>query len=191
MSSFSTYLRLGYEHILSLSALDHILFVIVLMAAYHTKHWLRIVIAVSLFTVGHSLSLILSSYNVVSLDKQLVEFLIPLTIVLTAVYNLTKSGQQAQGNVKYGMALIFGLIHGFGFSSYISMLMMGDGDLWSVMLPFNLGIELGQLVIVLATFVVMLIMLTFMRRKPRDWNFFVSGMAFGLSVVMCIENWPW
>ena len=119
------------------------------------------------------------------------EFLIPLTIVLTAVYNLTKSGQEAQGNVKYGMALIFGLIHGFGFSSYISMLMMGDGDLWSVMLPFNLGIELGQLVIVLATFVVMLIMLTFMRRKPRDWNFFVSGMAFGLSVVMCIENWPW
>ena len=191
MSSFSTYLRLGYEHILSLSALDHILFVIVIMAAYQPKHWLRILIAVSLFTVGHSLSLILSAYDAVAVDKKLVEFLIPLTIVLTAVFNLSKAGQNAQSNFKYFLALIFGIIHGFGFSSYLGMLMLGDGDTWSALLPFNLGIELGQLLVVLITFVLMLIILVIMRTKARDWNLFVSGIAFGLSLVMCLENWPW
>ncbi|MGB0176040.1 MAG: HupE/UreJ family protein [Owenweeksia sp.] len=191
MNSFSTYLRLGYEHILSLSALDHILFVVVIMAAYQTKHWLRIVIAVSLFTVGHSLSLILSAYDAVDIDKKFVEFLIPLTIVFTAVYNLTKTGQNSQGRFKYFLALVFGIIHGFGFSSYLGMLMLGDGDMWSALLPFNLGIELGQLVIVLVTFILMLMVLVIMRTKARDWNLFVSGIAFGLSFVMCIENWPW
>ncbi len=191
MGSFNTYLRLGYEHILSLNALDHILFVIVLMAAYQTRYWLRIVIAVSLFTVGHMVSLVTASYDLIKVDKEMVEFLIPFTIVFTALYNLTSAGQRSQGRFKYFLALVFGIIHGLGFSSYLGMLIMGDGDLWSALLPFSLGVEIGQLVVVFVTYIFMLILLVLMRKNARDWNLFISGTAFGLSLIMCIENWPW
>ena len=99
MSAFSNYLRLGYEHILSLEALDHILFIVALMAIYQAKHWLKVVIAVSCFTLGHSLTLSLGAAEVVKVDKGLIEFLIPLTIVLTALYNLTKAGQNVNFKV--------------------------------------------------------------------------------------------
>lgn len=190
MSTFSNYLRLGYEHILSLDALDHILFIIALMAVFQTKHWLKIVMAVTAFTIGHSITLSLGALDLMRIDKTLIEFLIPLTIVLTALYNLTKAGQNANSNTKYWIAGIFGLIHGLGFSNYFDMLVLGEGNYWQALIPFNLGIELAQLLVVLIMLIIMGVYTLIFNRKIRDWNYFVSGAAFGLAFIMCIETWP-
>ena len=190
MNSFNNYLRLGYEHITNLSALDHILFIIVLMAVYQPKHWLKIIVAISLFTVGHSISLTVSALDILSVDKSLIEFLIPLTIVVTALFNMTKAGQDPRSKSKNWLATIFGLIHGLGFSNYYEMLVMGEGDYWSALLPFNLGVELGQLAVVFITLIIMIIFQSILHTKSRDWNLFISGAGFGLALIMCIENWP-
>jgi len=190
MQTFSTYLRLGYEHIMSVQALDHILFVVVLMAVYQTKNWLRIVGAVTFFTIGHSITLSLGALEVVNIDKALIEFLIPLTILLTAIYNVTKAGQNQKGRTKLWIAGIFGLIHGLGFSNYYDMLVMGEQTYWEALLPFNLGIELAQLLLVAITLALMGVYHFILNRKIRDWNLFISGAGFGLALVMCLENWP-
>jgi len=190
MHPFTNYLRLGYEHIISFAALDHILFLIALMAVYQTKNWLKVVIAVSFFTLGHSLTLSLGALEIVRIDTALIEFLIPLTIVFTALLNLSKFGQNQNSKVKYWLALIFGLIHGLGFSNYYDMLVMGEGNYWQALLPFNIGIELAQLLVVLIMLIIMGIYGFILNKRIRDWNLFISGSAFGLALVMCIENWP-
>ena len=190
MNGFSNYLRLGYEHIVSLEALDHIVFLVALMAVYSLKHWLRIVIAATFFTVGHSITLSLGALQIVKVDQSLIEFLIPLTILLTALFNLTKAGQNAKNRSKYWLAGLFGLIHGLGFSNYYGMLTIGDSNYWQALLPFNLGVELGQLAVIGAILLVLLVYEIFLNKKLRDWNFFLSGAAFGLSFIMCLETWP-
>ncbi|WP_421754796.1 HupE/UreJ family protein [Croceimicrobium sp.] len=190
MQTFSTYLRLGYEHIMSVQAMDHILFVVVLMAVYQSRNWLRVVAAVTFFTIGHSLTLSLGALEVIKIDKGIIEFLIPLTILLTALYNLTKSGQNQNNKSKAWIAGVFGLIHGLGFSNYYDMLVMGDSNYWQALLPFNLGIELAQLLLVAITLLLMGVYSFMLNRKIRDWNLFVSGAGFGLALIMCLENWP-
>lgn len=191
MSPFNTYLRLGYEHIVNLSALDHVLFIVVLIAIYQPKHWLKMLIAVSLFTLGHSISLTLSSFDIIKVDKGLIELLIPATIVVTALINLTKFGQNPASKSKYWIAILFGIIHGFGFSNYYEMLVLGENKYWSALLPFNLGIELGQLLVFVAFLLLMFLGQSIMSFKSRDWNIFFSGAGFGLAIIMCLENWPW
>ena len=131
-----------------------------------------------------------SLIEVIKIDKGIIEFLIPLTILLTALYNLTKSGQNQNNKSKVWIAGVFGLIHGLGFSNYYDMLVMGDSNYWQALLPFNLGIELAQLLLVAITLLVMGIYSFMLNRKIRDWNLFVSGAGFGLALIMCLENWP-
>lgn len=190
MQTFSNYLRLGYEHIISFEALDHILFVVVLMAVYEVRNWLKVVTAVTFFTIGHSITLSLGALNAVSLDKAFIEFLIPLTILLTALFNITKRGQNQKNKSKAWIAGVFGLIHGLGFSNYYDMLVMGETNYWQALLPFNLGIELAQLLLVLILLALMGVYNFLLNRKIRDWNFFISGAGFGLAFIMCLENWP-
>lgn len=189
-SSFSNYFRLGYEHIVSFEALDHLLFIVALMAVYQLRHWLKMILAITFFALGHSLSLALAATGIVEVNTDLIEFLIPLTIVFTALLNLTKGGRNVQGRSKYWLAGIFGLIHGMGFSSYFGMLVMGDTHIWSALLPFNLGVEIGQLAVVLVILLLLVIYEFFLNKKIRDWTLFWSGVAFGLAATMCIETWP-
>lgn len=146
--------------------------------------------AVTWFTLGHSLTLTLSAFAFVKIDKELIEFLIPATILATALLNLSKGGQNQKGRSKYWLAGLFGLIHGLGFSNYYEMLVMGEGNYWQALLPFNLGVELGQLVVVLTMLVLMVIYQYILNKKHRDWNLFISGAGFGLSLFMCLESWP-
>ncbi len=190
MSNFTNFLRLGYEHIIAFGALDHILFIVVLIAVFQTRYWLKMLFAVSFFTVGHTLTLTLGAFDLVNVNRNLIEFLIPVTILLTAIFNLTKAGQNQKTKSKYWLALIFGLIHGFGFSSAYEMLVLGDGNYWQALLPFNLGVELGQLAVLVAALILMLLFQQILRVKPRDWNLFISGAGFGLALIMCIDNWP-
>jgi len=190
MNNFWDYFTLGYEHIVSYAALDHLLFLLALIAVYHIKSWLRYLIAISFFTIGHSLTLALGAFRWVKIDSGLIEFLIPITIVVTALYNITKGGQQQRGRSRYWLAGIFGLIHGLGFSNYYQMLVMGDSNGWQAMLPFNLGVEAGQLVVAVVLLVLLFIYQTILNKKVRDWNLFISGLTFGLSLWMAIEKWP-
>lgn len=190
MSAFNTYLRLGYEHIVNASALDHVVFIIALTAIYQPKNWLRIILAVTFFTIGHSLTLTLSAFDLVKFDKKLIEFLIPITIGATALFNLTKAGQDQSSKSKYWIAGVFGLVHGLGFANYYGMLTLGETKYWTALLPFNLGVELGQLLIVLIILIAMVIFQMLLNVKHQSWNLFFSGSAFGLAFFFAISNWP-
>jgi hypothetical protein len=181
---FLLYFELGWQHILDLGGYDHILFVSVLCGVYLLADWKKVVVLVTAFTLGHSLALALSVLNIVRVNADWIEFLIPLTIVLTAFGNITNR----QKNLKYGMAAFFGLIHGMGFSNYLRSLLGGEADLIMPLLGFNVGLEFGQLVIVLIVLLLAHFLIRFMKVSSRDWNLFLSSAIFGIAFIMCIER---
>ncbi len=189
MSAFSTYLELGFDHILDYKGLDHILFVIALCAAYDIKSWKRILILVTAFTLGHSLTLALSALNLLKVDQDIVEIIIALTIAITALQNIIINKPDLTAHrLKYAAALIFGLFHGMGFSTYFRQLLGRDDSLVLPLLSFNLGIELGQLCIVAGMLLFFFIADRSLKTKPRDWNLFLSGIAFGAALLMLAER---
>lgn len=150
MNQFQLYFNLGIQHILDLKGFDHILFVLALAVVYMMKDWGRILVLVTAFTIGHSLTLALATLNVIRINTDLVEFLIPVTIAITALVNIFKpksaSGRGVQ--INYLFALCFGLIHGLGFSNYLRTLLGKEQSIFTPLLAFNLGLEVGQVVIV-------------------------------------------
>jgi hypothetical protein len=189
---FQTYFELGYRHIADWQAYDHILFLLALCAVYSLRDWRRVVGLVTAFTLGHALTLVLAGLDLVRLSQAWVEFLIPVTIVLTALYNVgTKEGHRGWAWV-YGITLCFGLIHGLGFSNYFRSLLFPDeaDQLVSQLLAFNLGVEAGQLVIVALVLGLAAIMVDLLRIDRRNWTIFLSGGAFGLALVMALERLP-
>lgn len=184
-STFAVYLRLGFGHIADWGALDHILFVVVLAAGYAPAAWRRLLVLVTAFTAGHSITLALATLRLVSIGSGLVEILIPITILATGAFNVleARTSRDAperpgrQRHVKYGMALCFGLVHGLGFSTVLRALL---GDEESIALPlfsFNVGLELGQLAVLAA---VLLLTWTTVRRgrmRQRAWTVIVSSVA--------------
>ena len=200
-SQFLTYLQLGFDHISDLAGYDHILFIVALCAIYRLSEWKRVALLVTAFTIGHSLTLALAAMDVVQFPSNWIEFLIPVTIVLTALYNvliyrspenLSDSTQARRINLNYLFALIFGLIHGMGFSNFFkSAVMPGEESSFLYqLLAFNIGVELGQLMIVAAVLLTAFIFLRGLKFKAREWNLFVSGAAFGIALIMAIERWP-
>jgi hypothetical protein len=194
-SVFSAYLQLGFEHIADLGGYDHILFIIALCAVYRPGQWRRVALLVTAFTVGHSLTLALAALDIIPINAPLIEFLIPVTILLTALYNVfgENKGSKTFGlSLNYLLALFFGLIHGMGFSNFFrSTAMPGEeGQFLSQLLAFNLGVELGQLGIVAVIMIVALVALLGFRVRQHDWNLFISGGAAGLSLVMALERLP-
>ncbi|GJM33415.1 MAG: hypothetical protein DHS20C18_24160 [Saprospiraceae bacterium] len=191
-SAFHVYLDLGFEHILDPSAYDHILFVVALCAIYQLIQWRRVAILVTAFTLGHSVTLALAAFNVVTLPANWIEFLVPVTIFLTALYNVIyfrqESSQKVQAN--YILALIFGLIHGMAFSNFFrSSLFPGqENELITQLLAFNIGVELGQLIIVAAILFTSFLAFNVLKIRQRDWNLFISGMAAGPALIMAIER---
>ena len=148
------YIQLGIEHILDIEALDHLCFIVSFSLLYSLAEWRSIVGLVTAFTVGHSLTLALAAFDIIPIDITLVEFLIPITILFSCGVNLWVLFQASLSTPKkvyllYPVILFFGLIHGMGFSNFLSV-MLFEGD--SVLIPllsFNIGIELAQLIIVL------------------------------------------
>lgn len=191
MKDFVFYLKLGWEHIISLDALDHQLFVLVLIAAYTAKDWKRILILVTAFTIGHSVTLALSILNVVRLPSDWVEFLIPLTIVLTAAGNIfMKNKKQSQNKTNYYLALFFGLIHGLGFANTARIMIAKSQSIAVPLLGFNLGLEIGQVVIVAGILVFLSVLLHLFKVNKKDWILFVSSGVFALALKMTLERIP-
>ena len=193
MTTFQMYLQLGIEHITDLKGYDHILFLVTLMAVYQVKHWKKILILITAFTIGHSTSLLVASFDLVSIPGKWVEFLIPVTIFLTAMANIFLSKpESSKGHhiYKYLMALTFGLIHGLGFSNYLKSLILNEDSLAGPLLSFNLGIEAGQLMVVAGFVLLGIITMDIFKAKPRDWNLVFSGAGFGVSIILMIERFP-
>jgi hypothetical protein len=191
MQDFLFYLKLGWAHIISLDALDHQLFVLALIAIYTFKEWKKLLILVTAFTIGHSITLALSILDIVRLPSDWIEFLIPLTIVLTALGNiLTKNKKQKQDKTHYYLALFFGLIHGLGFANTARVMIAKSQSIAVPLLGFNIGLELGQIVIVFAILILLFILLNLFKVNKKDWILFVSSGVFALSLKMTLERIP-
>lgn len=191
MSDFLLYLKLGLTHVLDWQAYDHILFLIVLVAAYNFSNWKRIFILVSLFTIGHTVSLLLVNYSVVAISSKWVEFLIPVTILVAAFYNLLTSGKNNRSEkvgLFYVITIFFGLVHGFGFAAYYKMITGGNEIL--PLLEFALGIELAQIIVVTIVLIFSFIFQSILRFNKKDWVLVVSSIVIGLVIPMLQNNWP-
>jgi hypothetical protein len=191
MSQFWLYFKLGLDHVLDWQAYDHILFLIVLVTAYTFSSWKRILWLVTLFTIGHSLALFLSVYEIVKVDSAYVELLIPITIILTACYNIFTAGKKELNknhNWLYFTTIFFGLIHGMGFSTYFKMVSANTESKFLPLLEFALGIESAQVIIVIAVIIFSFIAQNVLQVSKRDWILVTSAMVIGIILPILQEN---
>ena len=192
MSIFNLYFELGIEHILDFRSYDHILFITSLVSVYLIKQWRQIIVLITAFTIGHATTLILSTLDLISVNPNIVEFLIPVTIIITSLSNIvdktTYNSNKKLHHLRYAISIFFGLIHGLGFSSYLkSMLSMSD-DLFTPLLAFNVGIETGQFIVVSIIMGLSYLFIDKIRIPHKNWNLFISGAGFGIALILALER---
>jgi len=191
MQDFYLYFELGWQHILDWQGYDHILFVLVLCGIYTVSDWKKVLILVTAFTIGHSITLALSALNIIKINTALVEFLIPLTILATALSNIINKRPKPKNlKIKYLLALFFGLIHGMGFSNYLKSLLGKSSNIVWELMAFNLGLEFGQVIIVFAALLISFVLVWIVKIKRWDWTFFLSSAIFGISFIMAAQRLP-
>lgn len=193
MNQFQLYFKLGIQHILDLNGFDHILFIIALCAIYLVRDWKRVLILVTAFTLGHSLTLAFATLGWLKVNSDLIEFLIPITIAVTALFNIMKpkpvNSRGIQAN--YLFALFFGLIHGLGFSNYLQALLGKERSLFQPLLGFNLGLEVGQLAIVGIFLLASSIWVGIFGTNRKEWTLVISAVVLGMSLMMIIDTKFW
>ena len=195
MSDFSIYLQLGFDHITDLNGYDHILFVVALCAIYRLQVWRKVLLLVTAFTLGHSITLALATLRLIEYSTDLIEFLIPITILLTAVANFFHKSsesilQKEKGSqIRYPMAMAFGLIHGMGFSNYLRSLLGREESIVSPLFAFNIGLEIGQILIVLAVLGLAFVFVDLLKVRKRDWVLAVSGVVIGVALTLIKDKW--
>ena len=191
MSEFALYYGLGLDHILDVNGYDHILFVIVLCALYQSSDWKKVLVLITAFTIGHSITLALATLEIIRFNADFIEFLIPLTILITAVSNLfTKEQNITSGKLyrNYMYAGFFGLIHGMGFSNYLRALLGGDSSIVLELFAFNVGLEVGQIIIVGIFMVVSFIFVSIGNVSRRDWKMIISSAAGGVALMLMMDT---
>lgn len=195
MTEFELYFTLGKDHILDYAnGYDHILFVIALCAMYLTKDWKKILILITAFTVGHSITLAISTLEIVSVNAELIEFLIPLTIFITAASNIFRREENQSTftlQLNYGYALFFGLVHGLGFSNYLKSILGRDESIITQLLAFNLGLEFGQIIIVAIFLLAAFIIVDLFGRSRRDWKIIISSAVAGIALMLLKDKIFW
>jgi hypothetical protein len=195
MSEFALYFGLGKDHILDyVNGYDHILFVVALCALYLAEDWRKILILVTAFTIGHSITLALSTLQIISVKTELIEFLIPLTIFITAFSNLFRKEDQITRRVvqtNYVYALFFGLIHGLGFSNYLKAILGKDTSIISQLLAFNLGLEFGQIIVVAIFLALGFISVDLAGVSRRDWKMVISSAIAGIALILMKDRIFW
>jgi HupE / UreJ protein len=196
MSDFWIYFSIGLKHVLNIFAYDHVLFLLALTVPYEFKSWKRILILISLFTLGHTLALMLSVFNIVTIKANIVEFLIPITILITAIYNIIVSGKSSKkdGITFVGIVTVFfGIIHGLGFSNYFNSILTGKPtDKLLPLFEFAVGIEAAQIIVVLATLLLAYMAQTLFKFSKRDWTLTISAFIVGVVIPMILQSeiWP-
>lgn len=191
MQDFLFYLKLGWEHIISLDALDHQLFVLVLVVVFSGKDWKKILWLVTAFTIGHSITLAMSVLDLLRVPGNWVEFLIPVTIFITATDNiLMRNRPKNLMRMNYYLALFFGLIHGMGFANTVRVMMAEEQNIFMPLLGFNVGLELGQIIVVAIILIVQFMLIDLFKVNRKDWVLFISSGVFALSLQMALERIP-
>ena len=195
MSDFWIYVEIGLKHVLNIKAYDHVLFLMALTAAHSFQEWKRLLLLITLFTIGHTLALVLSVFNLVSINENLVEFLIPITILIAALFNfIALKKTLAKGTLKSVAltTLFFGLIHGMGFSNYFKTILPGNAI--EIVLPlfeFSIGIEAAQMTVVLTILMLSYIAQSAFKATKRDFTIVTSAIIIGVVLPMIIENEIW
>ncbi|MGI4737648.1 MAG: HupE/UreJ family protein [Janthinobacterium lividum] len=197
MSVFTTYLQLGFLHICSWQATDHLTFLLALCAPYVFADWRRVAVLVTSFTVGHSITLALATLGSVVFNTSIIETLIPITIIATALINMHQAGSVLARHSRRELptlwtlpnvlAILFGLIHGLGFSSYLRALLGAQSRPVAELLSFNLGVEAGQLLIVSVILFVGVVLLRVIGVTRRDWILVTSSVALGIAALLLLQ----
>ena len=192
MSEFRLYLDLGVFHILDFAGYDHMLFVMAIATIYLINDWRKVLVLVTAFTIGHSITLALATLELIKYDLELIEFLIPLTISITALANLFTRDRrrfevtQRKGYVNYFFAGFFGTIHGLGFSSYLKVLLGAEHNIIKPLFAFNIGLEIGQMVIMILFLIFSTVFVDFFGVDRRDWKMIISSIILGISVTLIL-----
>ena len=192
MDIFKTWFMVGFDHILNVQALDHILFVLALVVIYKPNMIKQIFILITAFTIGHSVTLILSALDIINYNQKVIEFAIPLTIVITSLNNILNRKKiitKAMGT-NYIIALVFGLIHGLGFANYLKALLFQDNIILELF-SFNVGIEAAQLIVVFIFSIISFVGSNYIFKKRENWVFFVSSAIFGVSLMLTLNAKFW
>lgn len=194
MSTFELFLKLGFQHISDITAYDHILFLVALCALYLIRDWKKIAVLVTAFTIGHSISLALATLEIVQVSSELIEFLIPVTILLTAIFNFfqkpatggkTFDSRQIRN---YAIALFFGIIHGLGFSNYLRAMLDAEESIVVPLLSFNIGLEIGQLLIVGVILAISYVFVDVVKIKRKYWIYALSIFAAIVAISLMIDT---
>ena len=189
MDNLSVFFFKGWEHIVDINAYDHLLFVMTLCAAFKITQWRQVLVIITAFTIGHSGTLILSALDFIPTNPKVIDLLIPFTIMITAIANIInygKEGKFSDAKIKYAIALVFGLIHGLAFASNFKFMLFGD-DIVMPLFLFNLGIEAGQLFIVLLFMIALSFYTKIIKGEHLKWNIFISGAGFGIAATIFIN----
>lgn len=187
--TFISFFQSGWDHIADIHAYDHLLFVMTLCAAFKLNQWKQILVIITAFTIGHSITLILSSFEIIPSNTSIIDLIIPFTIMITAISNIKNyqsEGRLSNRNIKYSIALLFGLIHGLAFASNFKVMMFNS----NIILPlfaFNLGIEIGQIFIVAIFMTSLFFYSKILKGEHSKWNIFVSGSGFGIAATLFIN----
>lgn len=188
---FTDYFSIGWQHILAWGAWDHLLFILAIAAIYTTKDWRQVLVLVTAFTIGHSLTLVLSTFHLIQFSSHWIEFLIPCTIAFTGLSNLTvKKFNPKSIQLNYYLALFFGCIHGLGFANGLSSLLGKETNVLLPLLGFNLGLEAGQIIVVIVLLMIAWLALNVFKVNRREYVVFFSGGAFLTGLQMALERWP-
>jgi len=191
LENFWFNVQYGINHVLDINGYDHLLFLVILVVPYVFKDWKRILFLVSIFTLGHTLSLVLAAYGIVSVNGKLIEFLIPITILVAAIYNVFTAGKKDKGT-KIGLlfftTLFFGLVHGLGFSREFKMFAGQSENRLELLIEFALGIEIAQIIIVFVVLFFGFLCQTIFRFSRRDWVMVLSAIVIGFVIPMVIQS---
>ena len=193
MNDFILYFKMGLNHVLDFNAYDHILFLIVLAVVFSFNQFKKIIWLVTLFTIGHSITLALAAFGILSINMKLVEFLIPVTIFITGTVNIFTAKHAAGGKHKINLvlALLFGLIHGLGFSNYFKMMIGRGEDKILPLLEFSLGIEAAQIIIVVGILLIGAVLQNILKVNKRDWILVCSSIVIGFAIQMMLNRIFW
>ena len=194
MEKLFFYGDLGFFHVLDPNGYDHVLFLTALALPFGFSQWRRVFWLATLFTVTHCFSLALAAYGLVAIDSGIIEFLIPVTILLTALYNIYLTRPQSAGGSSLRVHLLstagFGLIHGFGFSNYFGMLMSGETAKTGPLFGFAFGIEVAQLLVLLGVMAISSVFIGFVGLERNGYIRWVSILIAGVSAVLIYNTWP-
>lgn len=193
MDNFVLYFKMGLHHVLDFNAYDHILFLIVLAVVFDIKQWKKLLWLITFFTLGHTLTLAFAAYEIISVKLELVEFLIPVTIFITALTNVLRVGKASMGKEKLNLffALFFGLVHGLGFSNFFRAMIGKEEDKFLPLIEFALGIEISQVIIVIGILFLGTLFQYFFKVTKRDWVLVSSAIVIGIVIPMIKERIFW